>query len=175
MLFKLFVFVCLPHSEQAKILALLAPLYVCLMSACVNGVFPNLKLAAALKNAHSENALFHTRPIDAELCCVKLGNRIRMMAAKYREVKLSEDSYNKGMAKAWGLHTQNDQFSNLKKLSGFIKFGNVDKELKPWATLELLNFIALRHALDLCYYKSGQALARREQQRERQLGKSWRS
>jgi len=98
------------------VVSLLAPLYVQLMSICVNGVPPSLKLASALKSARRDKAIFH-RKTDAEDWCAKTGGRIRMMAAKYRQVELDEDSYAKCMARAWGLHTKRS-IQQLKKTLG---------------------------------------------------------
>ena len=83
-------------------MALLAPLFLQLMAKCQNGVLPNLKLKMALVSAHNTKAIFHVKH-DADDWCNKASNRIRMMAAKYREVFIDESIYARCMGKAWGL------------------------------------------------------------------------
>jgi len=89
-------------------MALVAPLIVFLMMICRNGVLPGVKLVQAIKAVQREKAIFLTREINVDDLCGKLARRLRMLAAKFRDVKMNEDSYQKCMGKAWGFCTHKE-------------------------------------------------------------------
>jgi hypothetical protein len=97
-------------------MALLEPLFKELMKVCPNGVLPNLKLKSALVSAHHAQPIFHIKG-DPDDLSSKASGRIRMMAAKYRDIYIDETKYGKCMGKAGGLHTKRS-IHQLKKTLG---------------------------------------------------------
>ena len=81
------------------------------MKICRNGVLPNLKLKAALASAHASKAIYHSKG-DVEDVCLKAGGRIRMMAAKYREIAIIDESFSRCMCKAGGLHIAHEEINS---------------------------------------------------------------
>ena len=75
------------------------------MKICTNGVFPNLKLQAALASAHNAKAIFHDKETAKNLAgmCTKASGRLRMLASKYRDLAVFQNKYDTCMAKAGGL------------------------------------------------------------------------
>ena len=92
----------------------LALLYQELFRVCANGCIPNLKFLSALLNLHAKMTpdghqlkLFHHTE-DPLTWGPSAGGKVRMVAAKFRGLALSQDKYECCMTKAWGGHMKID-------------------------------------------------------------------
>ena len=84
---------------EASVMSSLAPLFRELFAVCSNGVIPNLKFIAALKNCHATKKIYHDDAVE-ELWMPDAGGKFRMIAQKFRAMAQDQLIYDRCMQKA---------------------------------------------------------------------------
>ena len=84
---------------EASVMSSLAPLFRELFAVCSNGVIPNLKFIAALKNCHATKKIYHDGT-DEELWMPDTGGKLRMIAQKFRDIATNQQLYDRCVQKA---------------------------------------------------------------------------
>jgi len=75
-------------------------LYKELFRVCANGCIPNLKFLSALLNQHAKSNIFFTKE-DPLTWGPTAGGKVRMVAAKFRDIAVHQDLFERCMTKAW--------------------------------------------------------------------------
>ena len=81
-------------------LAELGELYEHLFGVCSNGVIPNIKCQSALSNCHKYSSVYHHKE-HVDDWAPAASSSFRMIAKKFRDIKLDEEKLDTCLRKAW--------------------------------------------------------------------------
>ena len=86
-------------SPKASVLASCSTLLCELFMVCSNGVIPAVRLCEAIKSCHKTKPLVH-KQINFQFWAPHAGGILRMVAAKFRDIKKDSVGYSRVIAKA---------------------------------------------------------------------------